>query len=58
MIEYHQYDIQVCIDFDTQKRSYKWILDLNDSHAQRIVNEYSANLSRVGLDESEWLRKS
>jgi hypothetical protein len=26
-------------------------------HAQRIVNEYAAKLSRVGLDESEWLRR-
>ena len=36
---------------------YKWIFDLMESHAQKIVNEYAANLSRVGIDESEWLRR-
>jgi len=35
---------------------YEWVLDLKEAHAQRIINEYCANLSRVGLDESEWLR--
>lgn len=35
---------------------YEWILELKDLHAQRILNSYSANLARVGLDESEWLR--
>lgn len=37
---------------------YQWILDLKESHAQRIANNYAANLSRVGLDESEWLRRN
>lgn len=37
---------------------FRWILDLKDSHAQRIANKYAAELSRVGLDESEWLRRS
>ena len=36
--------------------SYKWIVEIKDLHAQRIVNSYCAQLSRVGLDESEWLR--
>lgn len=42
-----------------QKKSerYDWILDLKDSHAQRIANKYAATLSRVGLDEYEWLRR-
>jgi hypothetical protein len=44
--------------FDTHRRSYKWILDLKEAHAQKFVNEYAANLSRVGLDESEWLRRN
>ena len=30
--------------------------DLKEMHAQRIVNNYCAQLSRVGLNESEWLR--
>ena len=37
---------------------FKWILDLKESHAQRIANNFAAQLSRVGLDESEWLRRS
>lgn len=37
---------------------FEWILDLKDLHAQRIVADYAATLSRVGLNESEWLRKS
>ncbi|MFT5250534.1 MAG: hypothetical protein ACI93P_002276 [bacterium] len=37
---------------------FEWILDLKDWHAQRIVTDYAATLSRVGLNESEWLRKS
>ncbi|MDP9955147.1 hypothetical protein J2X97_000784 [Epilithonimonas hungarica] len=36
----------------------EWILDLKDLHSQRIVADYAAILSRVGLDESEWLRKA
>lgn len=37
---------------------FKWILDLKESHAQRIANNFAANLARVGLDESEWLRRN
>jgi hypothetical protein len=41
---------------DTANEKYKWIGELRSEHAQRIANEFAANLSRVGLDESEWLR--
>lgn len=44
--------------YDTEGFRYKWILDLKDSHAQRIANKFAAELSRVGLDESEWLRRN
>ncbi len=37
--------------------NFVWIFDLKDEHAQRIANTYSSKLSRVGLDESEWLRR-
>ncbi len=37
---------------------FEWVLDLKDLHSQRIVTDYAATLSRVGLDESEWLRRS
>lgn len=37
--------------------NFVWVFDLKDEHAQRIANIYSSKLSRVGLDESEWLRR-
>jgi len=43
---------------DTDNKKYDWLLDLKDSHAQKIANEFAAKLSRVGIDESEWLRRS
>lgn len=36
---------------------YEWIADLKFEHAQRILNDYATTISRVGLDESEWLRR-
>lgn len=38
-------------------QNFIWIMDLKDDHAQRIANNYASKLSRVGLDESEWLRR-
>lgn len=35
---------------------YEWVVDLKEMQAQRILNSYCAQLSRVGLNESEWLR--
>jgi hypothetical protein len=35
---------------------YEWVVDLKEMQAQRILNSYCAHLSRVGLNESEWLR--
>ena len=42
--------------FSIHEEEFEWVLELKDLHAQRILNSYSAHLSRVGLDESEWLR--
>lgn len=39
-------------------KKFKWLFDLKDLHAQRIAQTYSSNLSRVGLDESEALRRN
>ena len=39
------------------EEEYLWIADLKDTHAQRVANNFAAKISRVGLDESEWLRK-
>lgn len=41
-----------------EDEQFEWVLDLKDLHSQRIVAEYASNLSRVGLDESEFLRRS
>ena len=37
---------------------FEWICDLKDLHAQRAATNYAYQLSRVGLDEAEWLRRS
>lgn len=36
---------------------FLWIFDLKDLHSQRMIAEYTSQLSRVGLNESEWHRK-
>lgn len=36
---------------------FLWISELKNEHAQRISNNVAANLARVGLNESEWLRR-
>ena len=36
---------------------FRWISELKNEHSQRIANNFAANISRVGLDESEWLRR-
>lgn len=46
---------QIYVGEDAEQ--FEWILDLKDLHSQRIVDNYSSKLSRVGLDESEWLRQ-
>lgn len=44
--------------FDTtDKKRLEWVSELKSEHAQRIANNFAAKLSRVGLDESEWLRR-
>ncbi|MBC8769410.1 hypothetical protein H4O18_15540 [Arenibacter sp. BSSL-BM3] len=36
---------------------FQWLADLKDAHAQREANNFATKISRVGLDESEWLRR-
>ena len=38
-------------------RQFRWIADLKPAHAQRIANDFAYQVSRVGLTESEWLRR-
>ena len=35
---------------------FYWVFDLKDVIAQAILNNYAAKISRVGLNEYEWLR--
>jgi Response receiver domain len=37
---------------------YEWKGQMKPDHAQRAVEQFASNLSRVGLTESEWLRLS
>ena len=37
---------------------YVWAGDLVETHALRIVHEYLSKFGRVGVSESEWLRRS
>ncbi|MCZ7401983.1 MAG: response regulator receiver domain [Candidatus Methanoperedens sp.] len=43
--------------YTIDRTKFRWISELKNEHAQRIANDFSAKLSRVGLDESEWLRR-
>lgn len=43
------------LSFEVPER-FEFIVELKDLYAQRIAEEYSAGLSRVGLDEPEWVR--
>lgn len=38
--------------------AFRWIAQLKDGHAQRVANRFASELSRVGVNESEWLRRS
>jgi hypothetical protein len=39
-------------------RRFEWIGELRESTALRIAKRVADRLSRIGLDESEWLRRS
>lgn len=43
---------------DTNDIKYRWIGELKADKAQRILNEFAAQLSRVGINESEVLRRA
>lgn len=42
---------------DDPPHKYLWLGELKFAHIQRVANEYATKFSRVGLDESEWLRR-
>jgi len=37
---------------------YQWVFDLKEAHAQKVANQFAAQLARVGLDDSEWMRRA
>ena len=41
---------------DTKKEQYIWVAELKKIFAQHIVSAYASKLSRVGVDNSEWIR--
>jgi len=41
---------------DSAPEKLEFIFELKELYAQRIVEQYSSKLSRVGLDEPEWIR--
>ncbi len=45
------------IFLDTFGQHYEWIDELKVAHAQRAVEQFARDLSRVGLTESEWSRR-
>lgn len=46
--------ILTCVD---GSMNFEWIAELKPAHMQRIAERVSREFSRVGLTESEWLRK-
>lgn len=45
-----------CGFIDSKNQQYIWIAELKELLAQRIVESYASQLSRVGIDNSEWIR--
>ena len=41
----------------TPPTALRWVADLKPAHAQNIINAFAAQIARVGLTESEWLRQ-
>ena len=51
--------VGICDNFyfqDTNGESYRWISELKEEHALKVVGEIGSAMSRPGPDDSEWLR--
>jgi len=42
--------------FTGKMGDFVWLFEISDTLSQAILNKYAANLSRVGLSQSEWSR--
>jgi len=43
--------------FTSVKKEFEWVCQLKTTHAQRAVEKFGRELTRIGLTESEWLRR-
>lgn len=55
-------ELQIVITKDGEykavdNKKYQWIAELRFEHAQRVSNRLATELSRVGVNESQWLRR-
>lgn len=50
-IENNEYAFQ-----DKEGTNFIWVAELNEMFAQSIASAYASQLSRVGIDNSEWMR--
>jgi len=41
---------------DASGKKYLWVFELKELYAQAILNNYASKISRVGINQSEWLR--
>lgn len=46
------------IFLSTEKLRFQFIAELKDEIAQNVLNDFAATTARVGINPSEWLRKS
>jgi hypothetical protein len=42
---------------EDEGKEFRWVAELKPDHAQRIANNFANHVCRVGLVESEWLRR-
>ena len=42
---------------DDKRNKYRWLGQLKWSYAQKVVNEFASQTCRVGVDQSEWIRR-
>ena len=42
---------------DINKNDFKWVGELKTIFTQRIIQKIATDVSRLGVDDSEWLRR-
>lgn len=47
-----------CHYSDDFNEKLEFFFELKNLYSQRIIDKYSSNLSRIGLDDPEWIRRS